>query len=150
MDNYILDIVNLTSSWKNRLNWDEYFMCLAFLASSRSPCDRLKVGCVIVKNNRIMSMGYNGFLPKAAHKSIVRNDHEQATVHAEQNAICHAAKEGINIKDSTAYITHFPCINCAKVLISAGIETIYYHFDYKNDEVIIKIIENLNINIKKI
>ena len=75
-----------------RISWEDYFMQTAQLASVRSPCERLKVGCVLVKNNRLISMGYNGFLGGCEHKSIVRDGHEQATIHAEINAITDAAK----------------------------------------------------------
>ena len=71
-------------------------MTIATVTSLRSPCERLKVGCVLVKDKRIISTGYNGFLPGAKHESIVRNNHEQATVHAEQNTISNASKNGIN------------------------------------------------------
>ena len=70
-----------------RLDWNEYFMSIAKLTSVRSSCNRLQVGCVIVKDKHVVSMGYNGFLPSFPHESIVVNNHEQATVHAEQNAI---------------------------------------------------------------
>ena len=76
----------------NRLSWDQYFMTIATVTSLRSPCERLKVGCVLVKDKRIISTGYNGFLPGAKHESIVRYNHEQATVHAEQNTISNASK----------------------------------------------------------
>jgi dCMP deaminase len=78
----------------DRITWDEYFINVADLASVRSPCERLKVGCVLVKNNRLISMGYNGFLGGCEHNSIVRDGHEQATIHAEINAITDAAKRG--------------------------------------------------------
>lgn len=135
-----------------KINWNEYFMSIAILASVRSSCNRLNVGCVLVKNNRILAMGYNGFLPGAIHKSYVRNNHEQATVHAEQNAITDAASRGVSVNNSIAYITHYPCINCFKILVSSGINEIIYLEDYKNDDLIEKIINdsNLNIKIKKI
>lgn len=116
-----------------RLSWDEYFMKTAELASVRSPCNRLQVGCVIVKNNRLISMGYNGFLSGTSHCSIVVDGHEQATIHAEMNAITDAAKRGVSIDDSVAYITHYPCINCYKALASSGVCKIFYKHDYKND-----------------
>ena len=118
---------------EERISWDDYFMKAATLASIRSPCDRLKVGCVIVKNNRLISMGYNGFLAGTDHRSIIRWGHEQATIHAEINAITDAAKRGVSIDDSVAYITHYPCINCFKALASSGVKKIYYQVDYKND-----------------
>ena len=122
----------LLDNTKERLKWNEYFMSIALLSSQRSACDRLKVGCVIVKNNRLVCMGYNGFLPDGPHTSRVRDNHEQATVHAEQNAISDAAARGVAVTGAKAYITHYPCINCFKILVAAKIKTIYYHSDYKN------------------
>ena len=96
------------------MSWDDYFSSLSLLISSRSPCHRLHVGCVLVNEKRVLSTGYNGFLPGAEHKSVVKNNHEQATVHAEQNAISYAAKNGVCIKGSTAYITHYPVLIVVK------------------------------------
>ena len=139
--NYLEELLkNFSSNQSNqRIDWDRYFMSIAILGSIRSPCERLKVGCVLVKNKRLVSMGYNGFLSGSIHKSIIINNHEQATVHAEQNAISMAAKEGISIKDCTAYITHYPCINCFKLLCASGIKEIKYINNYKNDETIMKL-----------
>lgn len=120
----------------DRITWDEYFINVADLASVRSPCERLKVGCVLVKNNRLISMGYNGFLGGCEHNSIVRDGHEQATIHAEINAITDAAKRGASIDDCVAYVTHYPCLNCYKALASSGIKKIYYKMDYRNDPVV--------------
>ena len=145
--NSIEQIKKLTSSWKERINWDEYFMGLALLISSRSACERLHVGCVLVKDTRVISVGYNGFLPKTPHKSIVRDGHEQATVHAEQNAISDCAKRGISCENATAYITHYPCINCAKILASSGIIEIKYHEDYHNDPIVGELLSSSNIKI---
>ena len=143
-------IQKMVKNFNNRLAWDEYFMSVAYLITARSTCHRLQVGCVIVKDNRILSSGYNGFLPKAPHKSFVRNNHEQATVHAEQNAITDCAARGVMVKGATAYITHYPCINCAKILAASGISKIKFHEDYKNDELVEKILENVNISIERI
>ena len=133
---------------KKRLDWDRYFMSIAILGSIRSPCERLKVGCVLVKNNRIISMGYNGFLPNAKHVSRVRDNHEQSTIHAEQNAISDAASRGVTVNGCVAYITHFPCINCFKILIAAGINHIIYLNNYKNDNMINEIKNDCSIDIK--
>ena len=121
---------------EERISWDDYFMKAATLASIRSPCERLKVGCVLVKNNRLISMWYNGFLAGTDHRSIIRWGHEQATIHAEINAITDAAKRGVSIDDAVAYITHYPCINCFKALASSGVKKIYYQVDYKNDPIL--------------
>ena len=95
--NIIGDIDALVGSWKGqRPTWDQYFISAAILIASRSTCSRLNVGCVIVSGgehkNRIIAAGYNGYLPGAPHCSQVRDGHEMATVHAEQNAIADAAR----------------------------------------------------------
>ena len=137
-------------SHNKRLDWNEYFMSIAKLTSVRSSCKRLQVGCVIVKDKHIVSTGYNGFLPSFPHESIVVNNHEQATVHAEQNAIADAACRGTSVNNSIAYITHYPCINCFKILVASGIKTIYYLNDYNNDPTInILLQKNSSINILK-
>jgi dCMP deaminase len=105
----------------NRPSWDEYFKEIVQCTTKRSSCTRLKVGCLLVKDNRIISQGYNGFLPGCPHKSIMRDNHEQATVHAEQNAICDCAKRGVSSADCVAYISHYPCIICCRLLIASGI-----------------------------
>ena len=129
-------IRNVPRPQESRISWDDYFMRTAELASIRSPCERLKVGCVLVKNNRLISMGYNGFLAGTDHQSIVRNGHEQATIHAEINSITDAAKRGVSIDEAVAYITDYPCLNCFKALASSGIKKIYYKNDYRNDPVV--------------
>ena len=144
------DIINQISNWNRRLQWDDYFMSLAFLISSRSSCHRLHVGCVLVKNTRVISVGYNGFLPKAPHQSVVVNGHEKATVHAEQNSISDCARRGILTEGATAYITHFPCIDCFKILAAGGIVKIIYHSDYKNDPLVSDLARTVNIQINQI
>ncbi|MBI96163.1 dCMP deaminase [bacterium] len=133
-----------------RPSWDEYFKEICLVTSKRSACSRLNVGCLIVKDNRIVSQGYNGFLPGLPHQSVIRDNHEQATVHAEQNAICDCAKRGVSCKDSTIYITHFPCIICCRILIASGIKEIKYINDYKNDDLVYKFCELSKVNILKI
>lgn len=144
----------LTQSWPERPSWDVYFMATAMLMATRSSCERLHVGCVIVsggaQKNRIVAAGYNGFLPGAPHVSRVREGHEQATVHAEQNAISDAARRGVSLENSTIYITHFPCINCAKILAAAGVSCIKYHRDYRNDELVKEILDECNIRVEKL
>tara|TARA_E500000178_G_scaffold185422_1_gene183609 strand:+ start:2105 stop:2515 length:411 start_codon:yes stop_codon:yes gene_type:complete len=134
----------------NRPSWDQYFKEIVKVTSTRSPCDRLKVGCLLVKDNRIVSQGYNGFLPGCPHTSIVKNNHEQATVHAEQNAICDCAKRGVSCEDSIAYITHYPCIICTRLLLASGIKEIKYIEDYKNDELVNHFCKQKNVNLTKI
>jgi len=119
-----------------RPDWNTYFKDIVKVTARRSPCERLKVGCLIVKDNRIISQGYNGFLPGCPHTSIVRNEHEQATIHAEQNALCDCAKRGVSCDNATAYITHYPCLICTRLLLASGICEIKYIDNYKNDELV--------------
>jgi dCMP deaminase len=119
-----------------RPSWDEYFKEIVQVTAKRSPCERLQVGCLLVKDNRIVSQGYNGFLPGCEHNSIMRDGHEQATVHAEQNAISDCAKRGVSCENCTAYITHYPCIICCRILLAAGIKNIKYIHNYRNDDLV--------------
>lgn len=143
-------IIDMISDMEERISWDEYFLSISFLISSRSPCHRLQVGSVIVKDNRILSAGYNGFLPGAPHTSRIRDNHEMSTVHAEVNAITDCAKRGVSVVGSRIYITHFPCIHCFKSIIASGIREIYYHLDYNNDELVYSLAEESGIKICKI
>ena len=133
-----------------RPSWDAYFKKITEVTSERSSCERLHVGCVLTKDNRIISQGYNGFLPGCPHKSVVRNNHEQATVHAEQNALCDCAKRGVSCLNATAYVTHYPCVICARLLLASGIKEIKYINDYKNDDLVSYFCKQANVNIEKI
>jgi len=135
---------------QDRPDWNTYFKEIVQVTSKRSPCERMKVGCLLVKDNRIISQGYNGFLPDCIHKSIVRDNHEQATIHAEQNAICDCAKRGVSCYNSIAYITHYPCLICTRLLLSSGISEIKYIDDYNNDELVLYFSKQKNVNITKI
>ena len=150
----IKNIEEAVANFGGRPTWDEYFMATAILIASRSACQRLNVGCVLVSGgehkNRIIAAGYNGFLAGAAHKSRVREGHEQATVHAEQNAISDAARRGVSVSGATAYITHFPCVNCAKILAAAGVKEIKYLHDYNNDPLVLDILKEAKISVVKL
>jgi dCMP deaminase len=135
---------------ESRPDWNSYFKEIVQVTSKRSPCERLKVGCLIVKDNRIISQGYNGFLPGCPHTSIVRDDHEQATLHAEQNALCDCAKRGVSCNNATAYITHYPCLICTRLLIASGIREIKYIQDYRNDELVEYFVKQKNIRLCKL
>ena len=134
----------------SRISWDEYFSKIVMTTSERSPCERLQVGCLLVNDNRIVSQGYNGFLPGCPHESIVRDNHEQATLHAEQNALMDCAKRGVSCKGCTAYITHYPCIICTRLLLAGGVKKIKYVNDYKNDDLVKKFTEQCNVCVEKL
>ncbi len=133
-----------------RPDWDTYFKEIVTITAKRSSCSRLNVGCLLVKNNRIISQGYNGHLPGLPHETIMENGHEIATIHAEQNAVVDCAKRGASCDECTAYITHYPCLNCTKLLLAAGIKTIKYIDDYRNNENVVGFCDKMNVKIDKI
>ncbi len=118
---------------------DEYFMDIAKLTAKRSTCDRAMVGAVAVKDNRIIMSGYNGSPKGLAHcteaSHLMVEGHCIRTVHAEQNVITQCAKKGISLERATIYVTHFPCMLCCKLLLSAGVKEVLYdqiYGDVKN------------------
>ena len=133
------------SDQKNkRPSWDDYFLELADAASRRATCDRGKSGCVIVRDKQVLTTGYVGSpvgLPHcddAGHlmkKVIQENDeiteHCVRTVHAEQNAICQAAKRGIAIEGATVYQRMTPCRTCAMLWINCGIKKVVCERKYQ-------------------
>lgn len=121
---------------RKRPSWDEYFLEIANLISSRSTCLRRRVGAVIVRDKRILATGYNGTpsrLPHCFEIGCLREKmkipsgerHELCRgLHGEQNALLQASLHGVSVKDSALYCTNQPCIICAKMLINAGIKEI--------------------------
>ncbi|HID32790.1 MAG TPA: dCMP deaminase family protein [bacterium (Candidatus Stahlbacteria)] len=142
-----------------RPTWHEYFMDIARLVASRSTCLRRQVGSILVKDRRILTTGYNGApkgtrhcaeigclredIPAGSHHEICRG------VHAEQNAIIQAAYFGIPIQGSTLYSTHQPCFICTKMLINAGVVTIYYLEDYP-DPLALKAIKEAGVGLYRL
>ena len=130
---------------ENRPNWHKYFMDMAFLVSTRATCLRRKVGAVIVRNNQVLSTGYNGAPKHVTHCAITGCLREKLNVpsgqrhelcrgvHAEQNAIIQAAVNGHSIKNGELYCTHQPCIICSKMIINAEIKTIYIAESYPDE-----------------
>ncbi len=125
-----------------RPSWQQYFMEMAHLVSKRSTCLRRQVGAVLVKDNQILSTGYNGSPKGVSHCAEVgclrekRNipsgsNHELCRgVHAEQNAIIQAGLNGSSTRDATLYCTHQPCSICARLIINAEIKTVYVENPY--------------------
>ena len=133
---------------EQRPSWDNYFKEIVQVTATRSPCHRLHVGCLFVSDNRIVSQGYNGFLPGCEHISIIRDGHEQATVHAEQNCLADCAKRGVRSEHCIVYITHYPCIICTRLLLAAGIQEIRYIHDYKNDPLVSYLAQKMGVEIR--
>ena len=143
-------LCKLTTESNERLGWDEYFMSIALLASCRSPCERLHVGSVIVKENRLISMGYNGYISGAPHISRVQENHEQSIIHSEINAITDCAKRGASLNGGKIYVTHYPCINCFRSIAASNIKEIVFLNDYKNDPIISLLAKDAGIEIRRL
>lgn len=111
-------------------------MDVARVVASRSTCDRAHVGCVIVRDKRILTSGYNGAPSGLPHCDDVGhqvvNGHCVRTLHAEQNALIQAALHGIGTQGATVYVTHQPCFNCAKMIINAGIVRVLHGGGYSD------------------
>ncbi|WP_262314660.1 deoxycytidylate deaminase [Lacticaseibacillus parakribbianus] len=121
----------------HRESWDHYFMKLAGNVAERSTCERATVGAVLVVDHRIIATGYNGSIAGDPHCDtaghLMRDGHCIRTLHAEMNAILQCALNGVSTKGATVYVTFFPCLNCTKALIQAGITAVYYQSAYHND-----------------
>lgn len=134
-----------------RPSWDEYFMELANAAAKRATCDRGRSGCVIVKDKQILVTGYVGaptglphcdevghLFKKTIHEDGNETMHCVRTVHAEQNAICQAAKRGIALEGATLYCRMTPCRVCAMLIINCGIKRVVcekkYHAGVESEE----------------
>ena len=120
-----------------RPSWDEYFLTMIDHVATRATCDRGRSGCVIVKDKQVVATGYVGSPPGLDHcdqvghlmKRVIDEDgterqHCVRTVHAEQNAICQAAKHGVSINGATLYCRMEPCRVCAMLIISVGIRRV--------------------------
>lgn len=146
-----------------RITWNEYFMEMCDLAAKRSTCLRRKVGAVIVKNNQILSTGYNG-APSGVthcgdreygcirkHKNIPSGKQQEICMasHAEMNAIAQAAKNGTSIDGATLYCNTRPCSICSRIIINSGIKKVYYR-DYYPDEFSDQLFKEAGVEIEKI
>jgi dCMP deaminase len=122
------------SQHDERPPWDEYFMQITFQVARRSTCPRAAVGAVIVRHKRILTTGYNGAPAGLPHCTevgcLMVNGHCVRTLHAEQNAIIQGALHGVDVSGSTLYVTHQPCLTCAKMIINAGIVRVVYAGQY--------------------
>lgn len=118
----------------NRPDFDTYVMDIAHLAAARSTCDRARVGCILVQDRYIIATGYNGAPSGMPHCDdyghLLVDGHCIRTIHAEQNAVAQAAMHGVSTMGATAYVTHMPCVSCAKLLIAAGIANVVYAEGY--------------------
>ncbi len=136
-----------------RPSWDEYFLLIAKLVSTRSTCNSRPTGAVLVKDKQILATGYNGSMPGAPHcldetmpdgspychrralkiADVDKYNYCRAS-HAEANAIAQAARYGVAIKGASLYVTLQPCFVCIKLLATAQIERVYYELAYDSQD----------------
>lgn len=139
---------------KKRIDWDQYFMVQAALLASRSTCKRLSVGAVLVRDKRIIAGGYNGAVSGDDHcideGCYLRDEHCVRTIHAEMNAILQCARFGMSTDGASLYVTDFPCLQCTKSLLQAGIKEINYIRNYHNDDYAMKLIKLKNVRLRQI
>jgi len=145
----------------SRPSWGTYFMNITNLVAERSTCTRRAVGAVLVKEKRILSTGYNGAPSGLKHCREVGCLREQLGVesgkmhelcrgiHAEQNAIIQAAYHGVSVKGAAIYCTNQPCSICARMIINAGIQKIYYQSGYA-DSLALELLGEAGIELKQI
>lgn len=121
------------------ISWNEYFMGIAFLSAQRSKDPVTQVGACIVIDKKIVGIGYNGFPKGSSDDELswgkvgnILDTKYPYVVHAELNAVLNS---NINLKGSTIYVTHFPCNECAKVIVQSGISNVIYYSDkHKNND----------------
>jgi dCMP deaminase len=137
-----------------RISWDQYFMAQSHLLALRSTCTRLTVGATIVRDKRIIAGGYNGSIAGGDHcidkGCYVIDNHCVRTIHAEMNALLQCAKFGVPTTGAEIYVTHFPCLQCCKALIQAGIKTVYFAEDYKNHPYAIELFKQADVRTEKV
>lgn len=137
---------------------DDYFMMAAALAATRGTCPRKRVGAVLVASGKVVSTGYNGSPPGADHCDetgcLVRPTGDGKvgcvrTVHAEANALAHAARHGVRTEGTTLYCTCSPCLSCAKLALSAGVSRLVYAQEY-SDSSGIELLSEMGVSLGKV
>ena len=136
------------------MDWDQYFMLQAALLASRSTCERLSVGAVLVRDKRIIAGGYNGSVSGDVHcidaGCELCDGHCVRTIHAEMNAMLQCARFGVSTDGAMLYVTDFPCLQCTKSLLQAGIKQINYLRNYHNDDYAMRLIKLKDVTLRHI
>ena len=144
---------------EHRPSWDQYFMTLANQVATRTTCVRRGVGCVLVRDKRILATGYNGAptglrhcfetgcLRQQLHVPSGQKHELCRALHAEQNALIQAARYGISVEGATLYVNTQPCVLCAKMIINAGIVEVVYQNPYP-DELAMSMLEEAGMCIR--
>ncbi len=144
-------------------SWDEYFMELAIVVKRRADCLRREVGCILVKDERIIATGYNGTPHgivdcsqggcdrcQKRHRGELESGQQEEScvcIHAEQNVIIQAAYLGLSTKDSTLFSTTNPCSSCAKMLINAGIKRVVCRMEH-HDKAGIELLKKAGVKVE--
>ncbi len=138
------------SERSDRASWDEYFMRIATTVASRATCDRKHVGAVIERSRTILATGYNGSVAGLEHCDevghMMEDGHCVRTIHAENNAIIQAARNGVRIEGAGIYVTASPCWQCFKMIANAGLKRIVFGEFYR-DQRIFEVARRLGIEL---
>ena len=138
----------------DRIPWPQYFMMQALVIAQRSTCNRALVGSVLVKNERVIGTGYNGSVSGEPHCDDVGHQmvdgHCVRTIHAEMNTLIQCAKNGISTEGTEIFVTYFPCYNCTKCLVQAGIKKINYYYDYHDNPLALELLSHKKIPVVQV
>ncbi len=140
----------------SRPSFDQYFLQIAAVVATRGTCDRLRVGCVLVFDNDVVSTGYNGGakgLPHCDVNNHGRPAHDttgscQWAAHAESNAVTKAARRGHKTDGATAYVTHEPCVACLRLLINAGVAGVVFAAPYKSNGAVAAMAASIDLSLR--
>ncbi len=139
---------------EKRIPWDQYFMLQAVLLSLRSTCTRLSVGAILVRDQRMIAGGYNGSVSGDKHciddGCYMVDGHCLRTIHAEMNAVLQCAKFGIPTDRAELYVTDFPCLQCTKMLLQAGVKKIHYLRNYNNDSYALELLKLKEVALEQV
>ena len=139
---------------EKRIPWDQYFMLQAVLLSLRSTCTRLSVGAILVRDQRMIDGGYNGSVSGDKHciddGCYMVDGHCLRTIHAEMNAVLQCAKFGIPTDGAELYVTDFPCLQCTKMLLQAGVKKIHYLRNYNNDSYALELLKLKEVALEQV
>ncbi|KAJ9072124.1 Deoxycytidine monophosphate (dCMP) deaminase, variant 2 [Entomophthora muscae] len=156
-----LDLIDLTNPERIRPSWDSYFMLLTELACLRSNCMKRRVGCLVVKDNRVIATGYNGTprnvlncseggCPRCNSNSVMGQDLDICLcIHAEENALLEAGRERISGGHAILYCNTCPCIGCAKKIVQVGVKEVVYSQAYRMDQQTLQLFKSANILLRR-
>ena len=151
---YLNNLKRVRTMTRDRIPWKQYFMMQALVIAQRSTCDRALVGSVLVKDDRMIATGYNGSVSGQPHCDdvghLMVDGHCVRTIHSEMNALIQCAKNGISTEGTEIYVTYFPCFNCSKCLVQAGIKKINYYYDYHDNPLALKLLREKGVAIEQV